>query len=471
MKRNNLLTCGVWSSRIPLRSHPGYDADSIATSDNRRICLSNMRRFALLAGIVLVMTNATKVWADNVVTRWAEQALNAVRVGNISTPAAARLYAMTTVSMYDAVNGIDRGRHRSKREYALVPPDKAPIAGNRRAAVAAAAHAVLIAILPSHASVLNGALAEELATLGGEGAPPVALGRDWGHFVGEQVVALRANDGTQVAETPPPGTGPGEFRLPFTGAQFRHMTTFGVESIHPYASLGPPPLTSTEYTEDFNEVKVLGSITDPDLERAAIARHWQAEANTARETGLWFKAALSIVEDQGTVHSLSRTARLFALIGMGIADSIAASWTAKFDYNFWRPGDAIRNASTDGNPATDEDPTWTPRNMSFGGTPEHTSGSSTFAGAAATILTGLYCHEDVAFAFEGELGTPPRSYTGFAEAAEEAGRSRIYNGIHFDFSHQRGWEAGKGIGAEIVNTRLRRRARSCHGLPCVCPQL
>jgi hypothetical protein len=52
------------------------------------------------------------------------------------------------------------------------------------------------------------------------------------------------------------------------------------------------------------------------------------------------------------VHSLSRTARLFALLGMGIADSVAVSWTAKFDYHFWRPGDAIRNASTDGNPAT-----------------------------------------------------------------------------------------------------------------------
>lgn len=248
MKRNNLLRCWVWSSRIPPRSHPGYEADSIATSDKRRMCLSNIPRFVfLLGGIVLVVTGATNVWAGNVVTRWVDQALNTVRAGNISTPAGARLYAMATVSMYDAVNGIDRLRHRSMRAYALVPPDGAPIAGNRRAATAAAAHAVLIALLPSHASVLDGALAEELATLGGQGAPPVALGRDWGHFVGEQVVALWANDGTQVAETPPPGTGPGEFRLPFTGAQFRHMSPFGVESIAPYASPGPPLLTSTEY--------------------------------------------------------------------------------------------------------------------------------------------------------------------------------------------------------------------------------
>jgi hypothetical protein len=175
------------------------------------------------------------------------------------------------------------------------------------------------------------------------------------------------------------------------------------------------------------------------------------------------------VEEQGTVYLLSRTARLFALLGMGIADSVAASWTAKFDYHFWRPGDAIRNADTDDNPDTMEDQTWTPRNGSFGGTPEYTSGTSTFAGAAATILVGFYCQDNIAFAFAGELGTPPRPYSSFTTAADEAGRSRIYNGIHFEFSNQQGREAGEKIGAEIVYTRLR-RSGPCHGLTCLCPQ-
>lgn len=428
----------------------------------------------LLAGMILIMTHTADGWAGNVVTRWIEQALDTVRAGNFSTPAAARLYAMTTVSMYDAVNGIDRVRHLSTREHALVSPRGAPFFGNRRAAAAAAAHAVLIALLPAHAAshtaVLDTALAEELAALGGAGAPHVALGRDWGRVVGQQIVALRANDGTQSAETQSPGTGPGEFRLPFTGAQFRHMAAFGVASLTPYTSPGPPRLTSAEYAVAFNEVKLLGSSTDPDAERAAIARHWQAEANTARETGLWFKAALAIVEEQGTVYVLSRTARLLALLGMGIADSVAASWTAKFDDHFWRPGDAIRNASTDGNPDTEEDLTWTPRNGGFGATPEYTSGTSTFAGAAATILEGFYCQNTIAFAFAGELGTPPRPYQSFTAAADEAGRSRIYNGIHFEFSNRHGRETGENIGAEIVSARLR-RAGPCHGLTCLCPQL
>jgi hypothetical protein len=51
-------------------------------------------------------------------------------------------------------------------------------------------------------------------------------------------------------------------------------------------------------------------VNDPDATRAEIGRHWQAGANTATEAGLWFKAALDVVERRGTSQSLSRTARL-----------------------------------------------------------------------------------------------------------------------------------------------------------------
>ena len=60
---------------------------------------------------------------------------------------------------------------------------------------------------------------------------------------------------------------------------------FGIESVTDYLSSGPPDLTSAEYADAFNEVKTLGSFTDTDPERAAIARHWLAEGGTVRETG------------------------------------------------------------------------------------------------------------------------------------------------------------------------------------------
>jgi hypothetical protein len=444
---------------------------------------------------------AQNAWGDNVATRWVSHALEVVRMTNQSTQAAGRIYALTAVAMYDAVNGIERerldsmaGPARGKiREQALVPSDGAPVLGSRRtaaAAAAAAAHAVLVAQFsadthPALRAQLDDALAAELDLLGGE-IPPVSAGRDWGESVGNQVLELRSNDGTQVAEsqcvagTVPPCTftfagGPGQFPRRFTASQFRNMTPFGIQSIVPYLSSGPPALSSTEYADAFNDVKVFGSFTDtgtPEAdERAAIGRQWQAEANTARETGLWLKAALNIVEDQGTVESLSDSARLFALIAMATADAVAVSWTNKFDYHYWRPADAIRvtGANVDGNPATVEDPTWQPRAGigNFGGTPEHTSGSATFAGAASKVLQGFYCRDDIAFSFEGETGTPARSYTSFSQAADEMGRSRIFNGIHFQFSNVSGRQAGDRIGIEVVTTKLRPEG-PCHGIHCTC---
>src|SRR6185295_12552874 len=103
---------------------------------------------------------------------------------------------------------------------------------------------------------------------------------------------------------------------------------------------------SIAYADAFNEIKQFGSLADtgtPEAdERAAIGKQWQAETGTARETGLWLKAALNIVEDQGTVNSLPETVRLFALITMATADAVAVSFTNKFNYHYWRPADAIR---------------------------------------------------------------------------------------------------------------------------------
>jgi PAP2 superfamily len=410
---------------------------------------------------------------QNAATRWMQRTLDAVRSGSpaahTSTPGAGRTYAMTTVAMYDAVNGIDVARGASSRGRALVASyDGAPPGGDRNAAACAAAHAVLASLFaanPAVKSSLDQAVVDELAELGSD--PDVEAGRAWGASVGNEVVSRRSSDGTQTSTSQLGGTGPGVFPRTFSGTQFRNMVPFGIATAEPYLSSGPPALTSTAYADAFNEVKEIGSLDDTDAERAAIARHWLAEAGTVRETGLLFKAALVVVEEQGTAASLAETVRLLALLGMGTADAVVTSWNDKFNWHYWRPGDAIRQAGADGNPATEEDPGWNPRSgacaiganlatcSTFGGTPEHTSGTSTFAGAASTILASFYCRDRIAFSFAGEQpGSPARSYSKFSEAAREAGRSRIYGGIHFQFSNDAGRVAGKKIGKEIVRTRL-----------------
>lgn len=411
---------------------------------------------------------------ENVATRWVERALSAVRSGNPSvhtgTPGAARTYAMTTAAMYDAVNGIERAGGGADAGNAVISSyADAPPGANRDAAASAAAYEVLRTLFGSNSTLtaqLDEAQTEELARLGVD--PSVESGRAWGAAVGATVLSIRAKDGTEKGGSRQGESGPGVFPRTFSGTQFRNMAPFGIRSIGPYVSAGPPALDSAEYAEAFNEVKALGSSTDGDPERTAIARQWLAEEGTARETGLWFKAALAITAHQGTTAALSDTVRLFALLGAGIADAVAVSWTDKFTTYSWRPGDAIRQASSDGNPATEEDASWSPRNgicastniatcNVFGGSPEHTSGTSAFAGAAAEILAGFYCTDRIAFAFSGEQAdSVPRSYGALSDAATEAGRSRIYGGVHFQFSNEAGREAGKSIGREIVRTRLLR---------------
>ena len=60
---------------------------------------------------------------------------------------------------------------------------------------------------------------------------------------------------------------------------------------------------------------------------------------------------------------LAETARLFALLNMGLANNYIVNWDAKYTYNFWRPVTAIRNGEMDGNDATERDPGWTPMNV------------------------------------------------------------------------------------------------------------
>ena len=407
-------------------------------------CGAGILAFSAVFGI------AEPALAENTVTRWAEQSLQSVRAASVGTPNAGRLYAMVTVAMYDAVNGIDAARHRFGREHALVPVVGAPPSGSRSAAAAAAAHAVLVALVPSRQAALDAALAAELAAAqDGD----VITGEMWGRYVGEQVVTLRAADGTELPLTIPAGTAIGEHRAPFD-ARFRNMTPFGVRSIDRYRSGPPPALTSEAYAQAFNDVKTLGQ-QDGDAERNAIAQFWVVEGGTTREPGTWIQALVAIVEQMGTDRSLSDTARVFARVGMAIADGVAASWDTKATFFTWRPFFAIREADLDPNPDTEADPAWTPRNISIGASPEWTSGLSTFSGAASAVIEAFYFPHRVSFCFATDPAPAPRCYSSPLAAASEAGRSRIYQGIHFQFSNEEGRRIGRRIGFEVALTRLR----------------
>ena len=60
-----------------------------------------------------------------------------------------------------------------------------------------------------------------------------------------------------------------------------------------------------------------------------------------------------------------------------------------------------------------------------------------------------------------------RSFDSFSEAAAEAGRSRIYGGIHFEFSNQQGLVSGHSIGTYISANLLQVPEPSCGTLTII----
>ena len=153
---------------------------------------------------------------------------------------------------------------------------------------------------------------------------------------------------------------------------------------------------------------------------------------------------------------------------MATADTVAPTYTTKFVFNAWRPATAIREADTDDNPNTIADPSWAPRGGGIGANPEHWSGHSVFSAAAATVLAGFFCNDAISFSLttDSAPGSAARTYPSFSVAATEAGKSRVFGGVHFEFSNQAGLAAGRAIAQEILERKLLRQHGPTHFGSC-----
>jgi hypothetical protein len=145
---------------------------------------------------------------------------------------------------------------------------------------------------------------------------------------------------------------------------------------------------------------------------------------------------------------MAEDAQLLAELNVAEADSGIAAWNSKYTYNAWRPITAIQNANETGNPGITQDSTWTPL-ITTPPFPEYVAGHAVFSEAAAQVLDSFF-GSNYAFSYtDPSLGSTPgvtRSFTSFDQAAQEAGLSRIYGGIHFSFSVNAGFTLGQQVG-------------------------
>ena len=399
---------------------------------------------ACIAAINLGSSIGTPADAD-VVTDWNNAALDAIRAGNTAPPIASRSLAILHASIYDAVNGIARTHEPYLVQSAV------SASASREAAGSAAAHDALVNLFPANASTFDALHAAILAAI--PDSPQKTAGIVWGEFVANQILAARANDGSNAIVPPPGGSGPGVWIptppafLPYLLPQWGFVVPFAMNSSSQFRPPGPPSLDSQRYAADYNEVKELGAAVGSTRteEQTEIALFWADGAGTETPPGHWNSIAQIIAAAQE--NTLEENARLFALLNISMADAAICAWDAKYTFHFWRPVTAIAFVEPELH--------W----MSFIITPpfpDYVSGHSTFSAAAATVLPLFYGTEDLPFTTGSDfLPGVYRSFSTCLDAAEEAAVSRIYGGIHFRFASEDGLQAGISIGEWTFTNYLR----------------
>jgi hypothetical protein len=367
--------------------------------------------------------------------------------------------AVMHVAIFDALNSFDR-LYQPYLTYVDVPAG-----ASRDAAVAQAAHDTLVAMYPTQTAALDAALATQLGRLPADAAQ---RGARAGAAAARAILELRADDGWSRRPQPYVLAGMPGYWQPVppanAAATFTHypdVMPFVIGSANQFTVEPPPELTSRRYADDFNEVKAIGSATSTTrtADQTLVARLFAAvpTVTTTPIPDVWNNLVRDLVRARNLPDI--EAARLYALMTTTFHDSLFVSFSGKFLYGFWRPVTAIREAARDGNPATEADPGF----LSLIPTPPYPTYPGNYACLASSItrvFTRYFGRDDIAFSitWAEPAGTGiTRGYAGFRQLADEAAKSRVYGGIHFNFDTTSSFGVCTNLGDYVFDNTLRRR--------------
>jgi hypothetical protein len=414
-----------------------------------------MRIPRFLASFVVVAGVLSPAFAENAVLEWNEQALNATRLARNPPPLSSFYFATFHAAIFDAVNGITR------THQGWLVNEPAPAGVDMDAAIAGAAHAVMVSLWSATSNPHNLQAAYDKALADIPDGPGKTAGIAWGEHVAALVLEKIAQAGHNK---PVPGTyssneagkwreTPSQFRpplLPFWG----RVKPFVMTSQDQFRAPPPESLGSKEYAEELAFVAKKGSRDNADRTeyQTLSTPFWNDDLGTSTPPGHWNQIAQDLARRNKL--SVPDAARLFALLNFAQADSAISCWETKFYYNVWRPETALREVDQRLNPNAAAIPDFIP-NMPSPPFPSYTSGHSTFSGAGARLLAVFFGTDDVEFSVTSDaLPGAVRTFKKLSDAQAEAGMSRVWGGIHTMSDNLEGQKCGVKIADWVLQHAL-----------------
>jgi hypothetical protein len=417
------------------------------------------RTHAVTAIVVTVMLAVPATVSADAVADWNAIAVQSILTAARPGPTGFTDLATMHAAIHDAVQAIEQ---RFQPYYVEVRG----ASGSPTAAAARAARDVLVHRFPAQAAALETMYQQYLIS---HNLSETDAGVAVGAAAASGIIALRGCDASfpQTPGTPfVGGTEPGMWRptppanlamaVPWLG----NVVPFTLTRSSQFRAGPPPALNSSEYTRDYDEVRMIGSLNSSSRTAAQTdaAQFWNGNYVV-----IWNQLLRDIA---GThVVNIADTSRLFALAELATADAVITAWDSKNFYAYWRPVTAVREGENDGNPRTTGDAAWLPL-LITPNYPDHTSGANNVTRAMTRTLELFFQSDRMTYSMTTTNTAPTqqdvRNFTRFSDASREVVEARIHSGLHFRFADEAARDQGNDV-AEWVYTNFLRPVRDEHG--------
>lgn len=401
------------------------------------------RHVALLLALTPLWAAPQPVLAADAVTTWS-LLVTGKAIGDFDPHVATLMHA----AMHDALNAITPRYAR----YSAAAPDEPPAADAApEAAVAAAAHAVLMDAQPEETAPIVSALTAALAAV--PDGPRKAAGVALGKAIATATLAHRAGAGEAPVQPFTQSREPGHWRAtppnPDARPRFWRFPPFSGAAALDIPVPGPPELGSPAYLAAVAEVRSLGreestERTDAQYVDGLFFARQSSQLN-------FLDLAIRVLAARPTPQDMWDSARTMTLLSIALSDAFILTVAAKERFHFWRPITAIREGGFGVTP----EPDWQPL-VSTPQHPDHPSGHAAECTAGATVLRLLFGDAQPVEYIATDAFLPlVREYPGFTALANQCAASRVWAGVHFRTANDAGQRLGEAIADHVVSSLLR----------------